>query len=352
MKNLKFILGLFILLVMPLTLAHPVLMGDCDGNGVLELPDYMCNELIMANQITKANCYIPGCMNFDFNGNKILIEIQDYTTFQQVFVNHQIIYWIHDLDNDGFDSTDATGAIVDCNDGDATIYPGATETCNNVDDNCDGSIDESLTIATVNILGECLANTQTCSAGIWSDDLTNYIPVAEICDAKDNDCNGLIDDGLVFSNYYEDIDADGYGNLAVIQNACALVLNYVLDSTDCIDNDGNIHPGSTMCGSIDYNCDGIVDACPAVASSSGGGGGGGSSRGKVKPVINTVTPVVPTPVIEESKQEPVQETQENNLITGAATTDAENSGTSGLTIGLILLALIVVAGLFYWKKSR
>ena len=36
-------------------------------------------------------------------------------------------------------------AAADCNDASATVYPGATETCNSIDDNCDGVIDEGTT---------------------------------------------------------------------------------------------------------------------------------------------------------------------------------------------------------------
>ena len=46
---------------------------------------------------------------------------------------------IVDADGDGFLSNE------DCDDNDATVYPNATETCDGVDNNCDGDIDEELT---------------------------------------------------------------------------------------------------------------------------------------------------------------------------------------------------------------
>ena len=44
-----------------------------------------------------------------------------------------------DADSDGYDSR---GTPPDCNDRDPTIYPGAIEVCDGVDNNCDGNIDE------------------------------------------------------------------------------------------------------------------------------------------------------------------------------------------------------------------
>ena len=41
-----------------------------------------------------------------------------------------------DADGDGFTDTD-------CDDSDASVYPGATETCDGVDNNCNGTIDEA-----------------------------------------------------------------------------------------------------------------------------------------------------------------------------------------------------------------
>ncbi|MFI5308497.1 MAG: putative metal-binding motif-containing protein, partial [Polyangiales bacterium] len=44
-----------------------------------------------------------------------------------------------DRDGDGFDACDA-----DCNDSDPAVHPGALETCNQIDDDCDGQVDEGL----------------------------------------------------------------------------------------------------------------------------------------------------------------------------------------------------------------
>ena len=44
-----------------------------------------------------------------------------------------------DEDSDGFDASE------DCDDADASIHPGAEESCNELDDDCDGEIDEGLT---------------------------------------------------------------------------------------------------------------------------------------------------------------------------------------------------------------
>lgn len=44
------------------------------------------------------------------------------------------------VDNDG----DGYTSQIDCDDGDGEINPGATEVCNDVDDDCDGNVDEAL----------------------------------------------------------------------------------------------------------------------------------------------------------------------------------------------------------------
>ncbi|WP_397363104.1 putative metal-binding motif-containing protein [Olleya sp. R77988] len=61
--------------------------------------------------------------------------------------------------------------------------------------------------------------------------------------------------------WYQDADADGFGNPAVTQNACTQPAGYVLVSGDCDDADAATYPGAIdVCGDgIDNNCDGQVD---------------------------------------------------------------------------------------------
>ena len=89
----------------------------------------------------------------------------------------------------------------------------------------------------------------------------------EICDEIDNDCNGDIDDadaGLDATNgieIYADGDSDGFGDVAL--NACTLLSGYSLVDGDCDDADGAINPDAEeICDDgIDQNCDGGAPEC-------------------------------------------------------------------------------------------
>ncbi len=85
----------------------------------------------------------------------------------------------------------------------------------------------------------------------------------EICDDTDNDCNGSIDDGLATYTYYQDLDGDGFGNPSNSMEDCAPPANYVMDNTDCNDNNANVHPGAyDKCeNGVDEDCDGTDKVC-------------------------------------------------------------------------------------------
>ena len=67
----------------------------------------------------------------------------------------------------------------------------SAETCDGVDNNCDGVIDENLTRSCQNACGA--AGTETCSAGGWSTCAVPTVPT-ETCDGVDNNCDGQIDE--------------------------------------------------------------------------------------------------------------------------------------------------------------
>jgi hypothetical protein len=89
---------------------------------------------------------------------------------------------------------------VDCDDDNDSIFPGAAETCDNIDNDCDETIDEDLTQPTTCGQGECAGNTgtETCTAGTWGSDTCDPFAgaAAETCDNLDNDCDGPVDEDL------------------------------------------------------------------------------------------------------------------------------------------------------------
>jgi hypothetical protein len=85
-------------------------------------------------------------------------------------------------------------------------------------------------------------------------------PIDEICNDFDDDCNGVADDGLVFSDWFTDQDLDGFGDLFYDNNCGDLAIGYSFISGDCNDLDISINPIALEIpdNNIDENCDGDI----------------------------------------------------------------------------------------------
>ena len=91
--------------------------------------------------------------------------------------------------------------------------------------------------------------------GDCNDDDPNANPAGtEVCDAVDNNCDGVTDEGLP-KVYYPDSDGDGYGSEA--EATCEDRGEYVELGGDCDDARATVNPDADeLCNEIDDNCDG------------------------------------------------------------------------------------------------
>ncbi len=147
------------------------------------------------------------------------------------------------FDDDGDGVTEEEG---DCNDADALVHPGAAENfANGVDDDCDGVVDSG---------GGDADSDGFSSLGGDCDDFDSTIgpSAVEVADGVDNDCDGLIDEG---TDVYDD-DGDGFTEIA----------------GDCDDTDPSIGPGFIETADwMDNDCDGDVDEGTIHADDDGDG---------------------------------------------------------------------------------
>jgi MYXO-CTERM domain-containing protein len=178
-----------------------------------------------------------------------------------------------DLDGDGVASP------ADCDDTDASVFPGAEEDCTDVDRDCSGDPYDAEGTTTYYLdadddgFGNELESTESCAppdgyvldaTDCRDDDATVFPGAPEVCNGLDDDCDALIDENLVTS-WWPDGDGDGWGaGLAI--NQCDAPSGYADRDGDCDDTDASVHPTADDIDGdgIDSDCDGTDGPAPTT----------------------------------------------------------------------------------------
>jgi len=192
-----------------------------------------------------------------------------------------------DADEDGYTAEDG-----DCNDNNADVHPGATEICNGLDDDCDGSPYDDGAVDAVAYwqdvdgdgYGDSDLEKMACEQLVgWvtnRDDCNDANPdinpkATEVCDGIDNNCDGVVDEDSASDavTWYSDADGDGHGDsgrFGTQVTACTPPSGYADNNNDCDDTNSAMYPGTVeACDGFDNDCDGDVDNLNVAQASQG-----------------------------------------------------------------------------------
>ncbi|MCK5416416.1 PKD domain-containing protein [Candidatus Parcubacteria bacterium] len=248
--------------------------NDSDGYGIYNATHCSAGDDCDDNDKFSYPGGIETCDNKDNNCNGTVDEGCDddndgYCDSTMKFYNYPVLACLSTYVSDGQFGND-------CNDTVNTIYFDASEVCDGIDNNCDGTIDEGCTcvngdtqICGLNI-GECKIGTSTCSGGTWSSCIGQIIPIMEVCDGLDNNCDGVIDENCDSDNdnYCDCGKTYTYGSdlTAICSGTNTTDANSIANTCDCDDNLNSIYPTTIeVCNGMDDNCDGTIDeGCPCI----------------------------------------------------------------------------------------
>ena len=160
-----------------------------------------------------------------------------------------------DLDDDGDDSIACGGG--DCDDSDPGRFSGNTEICDDddVDEDCDPLTFGGRDVDSDGYIDAACCNGDACGDDCDDGESSVHPTNSESCDGLDNDCDELTDEG-VRTTYYLDRDADSSGDPAMSMEACGPSGLYTATNAgDCDDLVPSVNPGAPeVCDARDNDC--------------------------------------------------------------------------------------------------
>ncbi len=182
----------------------------------------------------------------------------------------------------------------DCNDGQMSIHPGVRENCNAIDEDCDMNVDErepgdvqcgcvdgrvitcgqADSSGNLTEVGECAIGQRTCSGGVWDACTGAVFATHEICNNRDDDCDGRTDESLTTGCYGGPPGTEGRGPCRGGTTTCTAGVWGA-----CV---GQVQPITELCNHVDDNCNGSLDdgaalQCPVRANANASCSVGASS---------------------------------------------------------------------------